>query len=129
MHSHILTRLTQAKELGETIEVNGKSASRLPSGLSFLKVLAYLVERAEIPLGIPSGPKKQDDKPETYPHMCVLVRDHLFHSTLIRSRLAHSPLGRPGTAEDAARAVLFLCSPLASYVSGHVLECVGGMGI
>ncbi|GJN93809.1 hypothetical protein Rhopal_006867-T1 [Rhodotorula paludigena] len=83
---HILTRLTQAKELGETIEVNGK----------------------KIPLGIPSGPKKQDDKPETYPHI---------------------PLGRPGTAEDAARAVLFLCSPLASYVSGHVLECVGGMGI
>lgn len=29
-HSHILTRLTQAKELGETIEVNGKSASVLP---------------------------------------------------------------------------------------------------
>ncbi|GAA6037751.1 hypothetical protein JCM8097_002323 [Rhodosporidiobolus ruineniae] len=83
---HILTRLTQAKELGETIEVNGK----------------------KIPLGIPSGPKKDDGKPESYPHI---------------------PLNRPGTADDAARAVLFLASPLASYVSGHTLECTGGMGI
>ncbi|GAA5930653.1 SDR family NAD(P)-dependent oxidoreductase [Sporobolomyces koalae] len=83
---HILTRLTQAKELGEAIEVNGQKIS----------------------LGIPSGPKKADDKPETYPHI---------------------PLGRPGTAEDAARAVLFLASPLASYISGHTLECTGGMGI
>lgn len=32
------------------------------------------------------------------------------------------PLGRPGTADDAAKAVLFLASPLASYISGHTLE-------
>jgi 3-oxoacyl-[acyl-carrier protein] reductase len=83
---HILTRLTQAKELGETIEVNGQ----------------------KIPLGIPSGPKKQDDKPESYPHI---------------------PLNRPGSAEDAAKAVLYLVSPLASYITGHTLECTGGMGI
>ncbi|GAA5862008.1 hypothetical protein JCM8547_001556 [Rhodosporidiobolus lusitaniae] len=82
---HILTRLTQAKEIGAAIEVNGQ----------------------KIALGIPSKPKT-DDKPETYPHI---------------------PLGRPGTADDAARAVLFLASPLASYVSGHTLECTGGLGI
>ncbi|CEQ41754.1 SPOSA6832_03507 [Sporobolomyces salmonicolor] len=83
--SHILTRLTQAKELGEAIEVNGQ----------------------KIALGIPQ-PKKKDDKPETFPHI---------------------PLSRPGSAEEAARAVLFLVSPLASYVSGHCLEVTGGMGI
>ncbi|GAA5822871.1 hypothetical protein JCM10212_002913 [Sporobolomyces blumeae] len=83
---HILTRLTQAKELGEAIEVNGK----------------------KIALGIPTGPKKSDEKAETYPHI---------------------PLGRPGTPDDAAKAVLFLASPLASYISGHTLECTAGMGI
>ncbi len=56
----------------------------------------------EIALGIPTGGKKADaNKPESYPHI---------------------PLNRPGTAEEAAQAVLFLCSPLAAYVSGHTLE-------
>ncbi|KAH8892289.1 NAD(P)-binding protein [Thozetella sp. PMI_491] len=33
---------------------------------------------------------------------------------------------RPGTAEEAASAVLFLASPLSSYVTGTTLECTGG---
>ncbi|MFQ5614434.1 MAG: SDR family NAD(P)-dependent oxidoreductase [Anaerolineae bacterium] len=36
------------------------------------------------------------------------------------------PLGRPGTPEDAAGPILFLCSPLADYVTGHVLMVTGG---
>ncbi|ORY72913.1 hypothetical protein BCR35DRAFT_307439 [Leucosporidium creatinivorum] len=39
------------------------------------------------------------------------------------------PLGRPAEAQEAANAVLFLCSPLASYISGHTLEVTGGQGI
>ncbi|KXS21788.1 3-oxoacyl-reductase [Gonapodya prolifera JEL478] len=39
------------------------------------------------------------------------------------------PLRRAGTPEDAAGAVLFLASPLASYVTGHCLEVTGGVGI
>ncbi len=36
------------------------------------------------------------------------------------------PLGRPGTAEEAAGAVYMLCSPESNYVSGQILVCGGG---
>ena len=36
------------------------------------------------------------------------------------------PLGRPGTVEEAAGPILFLCSPLSDYVNGHVLMVTGG---
>jgi 3-oxoacyl-[acyl-carrier protein] reductase len=37
------------------------------------------------------------------------------------------PLGRPGTPEDIADAVLFFASPLARYVTGQVLAVDGGV--
>lgn len=37
------------------------------------------------------------------------------------------PLGRLGTPEEAASAVLFFCSPLSDYVTGEVLLCSGGL--
>ena len=37
------------------------------------------------------------------------------------------PLGRRGTPEDAANAVLFFCSPLSDYVTGEILICSGGL--
>jgi 3-oxoacyl-[acyl-carrier protein] reductase len=40
---------------------------------------------------------------------------------------AASPLGRAGTVEEAAGAVLFFCSPLSDFVTGEVLMCSGGM--
>lgn len=36
------------------------------------------------------------------------------------------PLGRPGTATEAANAVLAVCSPLFSYVTGQLLMVTGG---
>ena len=40
--------------------------------------------------------------------------------------MRHIPMGRPGEAEDIARAVLFLVSPAASYVNGQCLAVDGG---
>ncbi len=37
------------------------------------------------------------------------------------------PLGRLGTPEEAANAVLFFCSPLSDYVTGETLLCGGGL--
>jgi 3-oxoacyl-[acyl-carrier protein] reductase len=73
------TRLTQAKELGETIRRGG----------------------AEIAIGIPG--------------------ERLDRTTPL------IPLGRAGTAEEAAGAILFFASPLSDYVSGQVLEVAGGL--
>ena len=37
-----------------------------------------------------------------------------------------SPLGRPGTAEEIAEAVVWLISDHASYVTGAILDVSGG---
>ena len=37
------------------------------------------------------------------------------------------PLGRTGTPQEAAGAVLFFASPLSDYVTGEVLICGGGL--
>jgi len=41
--------------------------------------------------------------------------------------IAASPLGRVGTVDEAAGAVLFLCSPLSDFVTGEILMCTGGL--
>jgi 3-oxoacyl-[acyl-carrier protein] reductase len=41
--------------------------------------------------------------------------------------ISQIPLGRLGTPEDAANAVLFFCSHLSDYITGCVLDVNGGM--
>jgi 3-oxoacyl-[acyl-carrier protein] reductase len=48
---------------------------------------------------------------------------------LKETMLANTPLGRFGTAEDVARAVRFLCSDEASFITGEVLLVDGGLGM
>jgi 3-oxoacyl-[acyl-carrier protein] reductase len=45
---------------------------------------------------------------------------------MLDSIVAACPLGRIGTPEEAAGAVLFFCSSLSDYVTGEVLICSGG---
>lgn len=43
--------------------------------------------------------------------------------------LAHIPMKRFGTAEEVAGVVCFLASEAADYITGHVIQVDGGMGI
>jgi 3-oxoacyl-[acyl-carrier protein] reductase len=53
--------------------------------------------------------------------MAALVSD------AVRAEIQKSiPLGRLGEAGEVAEAVLFLCSPLAGYITGHTLAVNGG---
>jgi 3-oxoacyl-[acyl-carrier protein] reductase len=47
--------------------------------------------------------------------------------SMLESMKNTCPLGRLGTPDEAAAAVLFFCSPLSDYVTGEVLICGGGM--
>ncbi|KAG1741884.1 uncharacterized protein EDB91DRAFT_1129994 [Suillus paluster] len=80
------TRLTAAKEAGETIEIDGK----------------------KVALGIPGANKRSGSDVKASVDI---------------------PLQRGATADEAAAGMLFLASPLASYVTGHTLEVTGGRGI
>ncbi len=58
------------------------------------------------------------------------VDTDMSHETLVGPRAeeirAAIPLGRPGTAEEIAGAVLFLASPLAAFINGEVINVNGG---
>ena len=95
---------TIAKEWGRFgVRCNAVAFGYIQTRLTAPKSPDNVVKRGdkEIPLGVPD-------------YMLDLV-------------LPMIPLGRGGTPEDAAHAILFLASPLSSYVSGHVLEVSGGM--
>jgi 3-oxoacyl-[acyl-carrier protein] reductase len=47
--------------------------------------------------------------------------------TMLDSVKSACPLGRLGTPDEAAGAVLFFCSPLSDYVTGETLICGGGL--
>lgn len=47
-------------------------------------------------------------------------------STLEERMLSHIPLGRFGTTEEVADAVIFLVSEASTYITGHILEVDGG---
>lgn len=55
------------------------------------------------------------------------IRDAGSEAQDLHARLlSHIPLGRPGTPEEMANAVLFLAAPDNTYITGHVLAVDGG---
>ena len=45
---------------------------------------------------------------------------------VVEEYLENTALGRAGTPEDIANAVLYLCSPASSWLTGEVLDLNGG---
>jgi len=97
-----LTR-TMAREWGRfNVQVNAIAYGWIDTRLTKAKETAEILERhgKEVAVGIPAA--RQD---------------------MLRQM---NPLGRPGTVDEAAGAILFMASPLSDYVSGQVLEVTGG---
>jgi 3-oxoacyl-[acyl-carrier protein] reductase len=95
---------TLAKEWGQfNIQVNAVAFGFIETRLTRAKEAGEHVvrESADISLGIPQANRE------------------------IAFRMI--PMGRGGTPEEAAGAVLFFSSPLSNYVSGQVLEVTGGL--
>jgi 3-oxoacyl-[acyl-carrier protein] reductase len=95
---------TMAKEWGQfNIQVNAVAFGRIDTRLTQAKEKDEKIRRgeAEIAIGIPA--------------------ERLERTTPL------IPMGRPGTALEAAGAIFFFASPFSNYVSGQVLEVTGGL--
>jgi 3-oxoacyl-[acyl-carrier protein] reductase len=95
---------TLAKEWGQfNVQVNAVAFGRIETRLTQAKEKGETIHRgdAEIAIGIPA--------------------ERLDRTTPL------IPLGRAGTPQEAAGAILFFASPLSDYVSGQVLEVAGGL--
>jgi 3-oxoacyl-[acyl-carrier protein] reductase len=50
-----------------------------------------------------------------------------LNPAMIEASRTTTALQRPGTPEDAAGSVYLLCIPESDYITGHILECSGGI--
>jgi NAD(P)-dependent dehydrogenase (short-subunit alcohol dehydrogenase family) len=55
-----------------------------------------------------------------------LTEAHFTNPEILRNYFRHIPLGRGGQPDEVAQAIVFLASPLASYITGATLLVDGG---
>lgn len=104
---------TLAKEWGPVgVRANAIAFGMIDTRMTnaFADTGAVRVDGEEIPQGLPE-------------HVAKMWSDN---SQMLKMIV---PLARKGTVDEAAGGMLFLASPLASYVTGHTLEVTGGFGI
>ena len=56
------------------------------------------------------------------------ARDNSSYDAVMQAQAQRMGIGRMVTAEDLARVVVFLCSPLAFSISGEAISAAGGQG-
>jgi 3-oxoacyl-[acyl-carrier protein] reductase len=55
---------------------------------------------------------------------------HTASSTVAElKRGLDGPMGRPGTPDEVASAIAYLCTPAASYITGQILVIDGGNSV
>lgn len=103
-----------AAEVGG-IEVGAHYAASKAGLVGFARTLAKQVARSGITVNLVS-PGIIATRP-----VLAQIGDH------VADYIGRIPLGRLGTPEDVAGAVLFLCSELAAYTTGYTLDVNGGL--
>ncbi len=86
----------------------------------------YNINVNSVGFGLIQTRMTQPPKPEGKIYMAGKEIPIGVQPAMLDSIAAACPLGRIGTPEEAAGAVLFFCSPLSDYVTGEVLICSGG---
>jgi 3-oxoacyl-[acyl-carrier protein] reductase len=72
---------------------------------------------------------KSSDNPETRIEVEGRTIQAGIPAPALQAMSALVPMGRAGTAEEAAGSIYMLCSPDSDYVSGQVLEVGGGISL
>lgn len=57
------------------------------------------------------------------------VRQHPSFDDIVPDTIRRTPAGRLGSADDIARVVLFLCTPLSDWIVGQTIVADGGMSL
>lgn len=120
-----LFRAQQGGSIVNVSSLSGKIGNPGQTNYSAAKAgLIGLTKAAAKELG-PSGARVNAVQPGLISTaMTLAMRPEIF-----AAKEAEVPMGRAGTPEEVAGAVVFLASPLASYVNGAVIEVTGGRGI
>lgn len=121
---HAGRRLTEGGALVSISSLNGRQPAAAMSAYCAAKAgLSMLTQVAALELG-PRGIRVNAVAPG-FVHT-PLTQPAASIPGVVEEYIENTALGRAGTPEDIAAAVVFLCSPQASWLTGEVLDLNGG---